>query len=99
MEHRFEIFEVGFLVQRGSNGVGPAAHRVEIAFMIQRLAQIVEILLAVQGIGHIDDGNIVFRFQVIGQVAVAVRHVDVVHFHGSFGLLRSAGKHPSTFIL
>ena len=81
LEDRFEIFKIGRFVQRGSNRRRAVAHHIVIAFVIQHLAEIVKILLAVQGVGHINDRDVVLLFQVERQIAVAVGHEDIILSH------------------
>ena len=82
LQDGLKIIQVGGLVQGGGHRDGAVAHHIVISFVIQHLAQIIKILLAVQRVRHVDDGDIVLLFQVKGQVAVAVGHEDVVLFHG-----------------
>ena len=86
-QDRLEIIHIGRFVQGGGYGSRAAAHHIVIALMIQHLAEIVKVFFAVQRVGHIDDGNIIFLFQVKRQIAVAVGHEHISLFHGiaSFG--------------
>ena len=56
--------------------------------MVQRLAEVVEVLLAIQGVRHVDDRNVVLLFEFQRQVAVAVGHENVI-LHGC--LLNESG--------
>ena len=87
LEDRLKILDVGRFVQRGCDRGSAVAHHIVIALVIQHLAEIIEILLTVQRVGHIDDRNVILLFQVKGKVAVAVSHKDVSLLHGmaSFG--------------
>ena len=76
---RLEIVQVGLLVQRAGHGNRAIAHCVVVFLVIQRLTEIVEILLAVDGVGHFDIRDVILLLQVQWQIAVAVRHEDVAH--------------------
>ena len=77
-----EILLVHRLVQCRGGGMGSLAHGVKEGLVIQGLTQIVKVLLAIQRVGHVHDGNVVLDLQRIRQIAVAVGHQDVV-LHGS----------------
>ena len=79
LQDGLEVFQVGFLIQRGGGGLGARAHLVKIALVVQGLPQVVKILLAVQGIGHGYHRNVQLLLEGKGEVAVAVCHEDVIH--------------------
>ena len=81
LQDRIKIFQIGFLIQGGGHRHGTGPHCVVVAFMIQHLAKIVKIFLAVQRIGHVHDGNIVLLFQMVGEIAVTVCHENVIQSH------------------
>ena len=94
LQDGLEVVQVRRFIQRGSHRVRTGAHRVVIALVIQRLAEIIEVFLAVERIGHIDNRNIILLLQVIGQVTVAVGDENVIHCHGttSFRSLKFNGS-------
>ena len=59
--------------------MGASTHFIVVDFVIHGLAQIVQVLLAFQRIGHMYHGDVHFLLQGRGQIAVAVRHDDIAH--------------------
>ena len=87
-ENRLEVLHVDRLVERGGRRLTARAHLVVEGLMVQRLAEVVEVLLAIQGVRHVDDRNVVLLFEFQRQVAVAVGHENVI-LHGC--LLNESG--------
>ena len=79
---RLEIIHVGRFIQRGGDRNSSVAHSGEIALVIEHLTEVIKEFPSIQGVGHINDGNIVLLFQVKRQVTVAVGHKNVILFHG-----------------
>ena len=87
-ENRLEVLHVDRLVERGGRRLTARAHLVVEGLMVQRLAEVVEVLFAIQGVRHVDDRNVVLLFEFQRQVAVAVCHENVI-LHGC--LLNESG--------
>lgn len=87
-ENRLEVLHVDRLVERGGCRLTARAHLVVEGLMVQRLAEVVEVLFAIQGVRHVDDRNVVLLFEFQRQVAVAVCHENVI-LHGC--LLNESG--------
>ena len=82
LQDRLEIIHISRFVQGGGDRNGAVAHGGEITFVIKHLAKIIKVFFAIQGIGHVDDRNVVLLLQVKRQVAVTVCHKNVSLFHG-----------------
>ena len=87
-ENRLEVLHVDRLVERGGRRLTARAHLVVEGLMVQRLAEVVEVLFAIHGVRHVDDRNVVLLFEFQRQVAVAVCHENVI-LHGC--LLNESG--------
>ena len=75
------VFDRLVEVRVDADGNSTIAHSGEVTLVIQHLAEIVKEFPSVQGIGHINDRNVILLFQVKRQVTVAVGHKNVVLFH------------------
>ena len=81
LQDGLKIIHIRRFIQRGGDGNSTVAHSGEVTLVIQHLAEIVKEFPSVQGIGHINDRNVILLFQVKRQVTVAVGHKNIVLFH------------------
>ena len=82
LQDRLEIIHISCFVQGRGDRNGAVAHGSEITLVIEHLAKIIKVFFAIQGIGHVDNRDVVLLLQVKRQVAVTVCHKNVSLFHG-----------------